>query len=173
MAASIYRPFSGKALGSFTLPPFIEVENFDFNSSHSALSSSITYPGGKLFRIILYRFINAFCLNSIYRGNISIQQYTLASEFNYAIHQVFKFHKIIHDSPFISWSFCIIEIIGERITQGAPGWLPGEKQGQHLFFFRKRSTKNRRCPYLYLYGRSGLPGGRCRPRPGRSRTGPR
>ena len=43
-----YRPFSGKAFGSLTFPPFIEVENFDFNPSHSILSSSMIYPEGNL-----------------------------------------------------------------------------------------------------------------------------
>lgn len=37
MVANMYKPFSGKALGSLTFPPFIEVENFDFNPSHSVL----------------------------------------------------------------------------------------------------------------------------------------
>jgi hypothetical protein len=41
-------PFSGKALGSLTFPPFVEVENFDFNPSHSILSSSMMYPDGNL-----------------------------------------------------------------------------------------------------------------------------
>ena len=31
IVASIYKPFSVNALGSLTLPPLIEVENFDFN----------------------------------------------------------------------------------------------------------------------------------------------
>ena len=42
--ANMYRPFSGNALGSLTFPPFIEVEIFDFNLSHSVLFSSMTYP---------------------------------------------------------------------------------------------------------------------------------
>ncbi len=33
MVASIYRPFYVNALGSLTLPPFIEIENFDCNAS--------------------------------------------------------------------------------------------------------------------------------------------
>ena len=44
IVASIYRPFSVNALGSFTFPPFIEVENFGFNTFHSFLSSSSIYP---------------------------------------------------------------------------------------------------------------------------------
>ena len=35
MVASMYKPFSVKALGRFTLPPLIEVDNFDFKASHS------------------------------------------------------------------------------------------------------------------------------------------
>ena len=46
IVASMYRPFSVKALGNFTFPPFIEVENFDFNASHSFLSNSMMYPSG-------------------------------------------------------------------------------------------------------------------------------
>jgi hypothetical protein len=62
IVASIYRPFSEKALGSFTLPPFVEVENFDFNGSHSPLSSSMMYPAGNLsglfFTASLIRFVS-------------------------------------------------------------------------------------------------------------------
>ena len=43
-----YFPFSGKAVGSLTFPPLIEVENFDFNPSHFFLSSSITDPVANL-----------------------------------------------------------------------------------------------------------------------------
>ncbi len=61
MVASMYRPFSGKAVGSLTFPPFIEVENFDFNPSHSVLSSSMMYPEGNLsglfFTASLIRFV--------------------------------------------------------------------------------------------------------------------
>ena len=44
MVASIYKPFSVKAFGVLTFPPFFEVENFDFNKSHSFLLSSTIYP---------------------------------------------------------------------------------------------------------------------------------
>ncbi len=40
MVASIYKPFSVKAVGGFVLPPFIEVANCDFNGSHSCWVSS-------------------------------------------------------------------------------------------------------------------------------------
>ena len=62
MVANMYKPFSEKALGSLTFPPFIEVENFDFNPSHSVLSSSMTYPVGNLsglfFTASLIRFVS-------------------------------------------------------------------------------------------------------------------
>jgi hypothetical protein len=62
MVASIYKPFSGKALGSLTYPPLIEVENFDFNPSHSVLSSSMIYPAGNFsglfFTASLMRFVS-------------------------------------------------------------------------------------------------------------------
>jgi len=37
IVASIYSPFSGKALGSFALPPLIEVKNFDFNPAFTLI----------------------------------------------------------------------------------------------------------------------------------------
>jgi hypothetical protein len=48
MVAIMYKPFSGKALGRFTFPPWLEVKIFDFKPSHSVLSSSMTYPAGNL-----------------------------------------------------------------------------------------------------------------------------
>jgi hypothetical protein len=41
IVASIYKPFSVKALGSFIFPHFIEFENFVFNCSHSVSGTSM------------------------------------------------------------------------------------------------------------------------------------
>lgn len=49
IVANMYKPRSVNAVGNLTLPPFIEVENFDFNGSHSGSVSSIKYPSGNLF----------------------------------------------------------------------------------------------------------------------------
>lgn len=43
IVASMYKPFSVKAVGSLVFPPFIEVANCDQNGSHFSWVSSIRY----------------------------------------------------------------------------------------------------------------------------------
>jgi hypothetical protein len=52
IVASIYKPFSVKALGSFVFPPLIEVENLVFIFIHSVSGTSMIYPTGNLSGLI-------------------------------------------------------------------------------------------------------------------------
>jgi hypothetical protein len=48
MVASIYKPFSVKALGGLFFPLQLEVEIFDFKIFHSSRFREIIYPLGNL-----------------------------------------------------------------------------------------------------------------------------